>query len=140
MPIESTPIYGNVEKNHVPLVVTESGLTITVQPGDFVIAGESHSLPEEQVFAATADSAHQTLITGYLARETATGAAMLLVDTMLLDESQVQFSFGGSGFELLHRLFVTTLDINAAEFGNVRVYNIIPREHTAGSARTRGES
>ena len=140
MPIESTPIYGNVEKNHVPLVVTESGLTITVQPGDFVIAGESHSLPEEQVFTATADSAQQTLITGYLARETATGAIVLLVDTMLIDRAQGMFSFGGSGFELLHRFFTTTLAINATAFENVRVYNIIPREHTADGARTRGES
>lgn len=137
MTIESTPIYGNVEKNNVQLSVIDTGLVVTVGAGDFVIAGNSYTLSEEQIFTATANAADSTLITGYLALENATGAAVLLVDETVLNDSQQPFVFAGSGFSLLHRLFTSTLPPNASELGSVRVYNIIPREETTENMRTR---
>jgi len=127
MPFSVTEQKAKPTVHAIGLSVEQSGMTVTVKAGTFKMSGVDYEFTEDQDFVATADPTDDTVVTGYLTREIATGNPVLVVDEEVLDGSDVPFNFQGSAYKLLHKFYQLRVPAGATDLDavDIQVFSIV---------------
>lgn len=115
-----TQVQGNPVRNSVELVVEDvDSSTIAVRAGDFTIASQTYTVPEDQVYAMVDAPEVDVFVRGHLVEETASGDVLLLVDEIFEDGEDTKYVFAGSPHRLIHSLFSFTISAGATDHDGI---------------------